>query len=227
MKKVSCIMPAYNEESRILNVLNVVIGHPLIDEIIVIDDGSVDGTRKIIRNLKGVTLLVHEKNHGKSKAVHTGITNATGEFILMLDTDLIGLTRDDITKLLEPVVNGKADFSISLRGKNTPKFWIRIGLDYLSGERVFKKELLVGRLEKLLKLRGYGLEVFLNRIVIKNKCSIKVVLWEKVESPVKYKKFLKIFKIHSFLYVTIEILRSISIFEVIFQIVKMKRLMIK
>ena len=226
MKKVSCIMPAYTEGTRILSVLNVAIGHPLIDEIIVIDDGSTDNTKDIVKNLKGITLLEYDRNQGKSKAVYTGITNATGEFILMLDTDLIRLTRENITNLIEPVINGKADISISLRG-NAPGFWKKIGIDFLSGERVFKKELLKDHLEKLPKLRGYGLEVFLNRIIIKNKCSIRIVRWKGVASPIKYRKLWKIFKVHDFLYMVIEIMKNISIFEIVSQVVKMRKLIVK
>ncbi|HEY5501219.1 MAG TPA: glycosyltransferase family 2 protein, partial [Candidatus Humimicrobiaceae bacterium] len=91
MKKVSCIIPAYNEGERIEKILNIIIGHPLIYEIIVIDDGSKDNTKEIIEKFEGITFIKHEKNQGKSISVYDGIVKATGEYILMLDADLIGL----------------------------------------------------------------------------------------------------------------------------------------
>ncbi len=226
MKKISCIMPAYNEGERISNVLSVVVGHPLIDEVIVIDDGSKDNTKDIINKFQGIIFIEHKVNQGKSKSVYDGIVRSEGEFILMLDTDLIGLTATDVSQLIEPIINGKADLSISLRG-NTPNFWKKIGLDYISGERVFSRKLINPHLEEIPKLRGYGLEVFLNRIIIKNKCRIKVVPLENVESPLKFRKLFRKIRINSNFYMAIEIMKNISIFEIFSQIVKMRRLIVK
>src|SRR5258708_696639 len=174
MKKVSCIIPAYNEGERIGRVLEAAVGHHLIEEIIVIDDGSSDNTKDIVKGFGGVTFIEHGTNKGKSAAVHAGIMKSKGELLLFLDADLIGLTASHITQLIEPVLSGKADASISLRG-NKPKLWQRIGLDYISGERVFRKELIKDHVHKIPELRGFGLKVFLNRIKIKNKSSLKVV----------------------------------------------------
>src|ERR1035437_7140974 len=163
MKKISCIIPTYNEEPRIGKVLGIVVGHPLIDEVIVVDDGSKDNTQKIVSDFKNVKLIVHKKNQGKSIAVCAGIKESSGEFIFLLDADLIGLTTSDITRLIEPVLDNLADVSISLR-INSPWVWRFIGIDYISGERVLPRKFLINQLDKISSLPKFGLESFMNRI---------------------------------------------------------------
>jgi glycosyltransferase involved in cell wall biosynthesis len=99
MKTVSCVIPAYNESQRIAKVLEVVAGHPLILEVLVIDDGSkdVEETAKIVGKYPEIRFIRHEINQGKSKALYTGIINAQGEYLFFLDSDLIGLTKENIT----------------------------------------------------------------------------------------------------------------------------------
>ena len=73
MPNVSCIIPVYNEKPRIANVLKAVVGHPLIHEVVVVDDGSNDGTEDLVKQFSGVKLIRHEVNKGKTQAVVTGI----------------------------------------------------------------------------------------------------------------------------------------------------------
>ena len=223
MHKVSCVIAAYNEAPRIGGVLRAVTGHPLLNEIIVVDDGSKDNTAGAARTFKNVRLISHDKNQGKSKAVHTGLTQAKGDVIFLLDADLVGLTAENITDILNPVLNNLADVGISMR-RNSP--WIDriLGIDYISGERVFSKALIEKHLDEIYKLPNFGLEVFLNRIIIKNKCRIKVAYWENVISPLKSKKIGLISGIKSDIRMISDILKVISIFEVIYQFTQMLRL---
>src|SRR5258708_4067305 len=139
MPKISCVIPAYNEEGRIGKVLETVASHPLIDEIIVVDDGSAAGTLKVIQEFAGkfakIRPIAVQPNAGKTSAMHRGFNEASGDLLLFLDSDLIGLEQQNITDLIEPVVSGHVDVSISLR-KNAPGLWRWIGIDYISGERV-------------------------------------------------------------------------------------------
>ena len=225
-EKVSCIIPAYNEGERITNVLSVITKNNLINEIIVVDDYSKDETVKKIEAFPNVILLKHEINRGKSSAIHTGISRAQGELLLFVDADLLNLTNENINDLINPILSGRADVSISLRG-NTPFLWKLIGLDYLSGERVIPKKILTEYMEKMKTLPGYGLEVFLNKIIIKNNCRIKIVYWDKVHSPYK-KGGIGILKdIKGNIHMAIQVLKNISIFEALRQIFKMKKLMVK
>ena len=187
MKKVSCIIPAYNEEERIAGVLSVVVGHPLISEVIVVDDGSSDGTAAVVGGYPQARFIALKENGGKSHAVVEGIRSASGEFILLLDADLAGLNASDITKLVEPVTQGKADISISLRG-NTPLPWRWIGLDYISGERVFSKDFIVPMLGTLSSLQGFGLEVYMNKSIVGHRLRIAVVWLGTVRSAFKHRK---------------------------------------
>ena len=226
MKTVSCIIPAYNEEGRIGKVLQVVKNHPMLSEIIVVDDGSKDKTSEEVKLFPGIKLIQHPVNKGKSTALCTGITSSKGELLLFLDADLIGLSEQDITDLIEPVTTGKAKISISLRN-NTPRVWIWYGLDYLSGERVLAKEILVPYIPELLKITGYGIEVFMNRIVMQNNFPVAVVYWKNVSFAYKMSKEGFFRGLLGEVKMFFDILRTISPFEAISQIRGLKRLAVK
>ncbi len=141
MDKISCVICAYNEEKRIGNVLAALKNHPLLGEIIVVDDGSADRTSDVAASYNNIILIKHGVNKGKSKALATGISASKFEIIMMLDADLIGLSANAVKQLAEPVLSGNADITMSLR-KNSLFIFHWLGIDYVSGERVFKKDLL-------------------------------------------------------------------------------------
>ena len=170
---VSCIIPAWNEAERLPFVLRAVVGHPAVDEVIVVDDGSQDGSAEVAQAL-GASVLRLGRNGGKSAAVAAGVAQARGDLILLLDADLAGLTAMQVMDLLLPVRSGRADVAISLR-QNTPWVWRRIGLDYISGERVMRRDMLLPWLNRMAGLKGFGLEVFLNRLWIADRARVAVV----------------------------------------------------
>lgn len=180
---LSCVIPAYNEAPRIAAVLASVVDHPAIDEVIVVDDGSSDGTAEAAAAVPGIRLIRLEQNRGKSWAVSVGIEAAAQELVLLLDSDLLGLGPEALDALIAPVRAGAADVSISLRG-NSPWPWRAIGLDYISGERVMPKAL-IGAAEDLRALPRFGLEMHLNRRWIAAQSRIAVVRWNTVASPWK------------------------------------------
>ncbi|WP_111893797.1 glycosyltransferase family 2 protein [Acinetobacter sp. MB5] len=184
--KLSCIIPAYNEAPRIGKVLDAVCGHAFVHEIIVVDDQSTDNTVEAAQR-SGVKVICLDQNGGKSNAVAAGISAASGSHVLLLDADLIGLTALDITTLVEPIWSGLADVSLSLRG-NSPWPWQVIGLDYISGERVFRRDQVVKYLDEIGTLPRFGLEVWLNHLWLADNSRIKVVRWPDVMSPYKAKK---------------------------------------
>lgn len=179
---VSCIIPAHNEAARIGRVLDAVVGHTAVAEVIVIDDASTDGTAEVAGR-KGVRLIRCTANGGKAAAVFRGARAAKGSHILMLDADLMGLQSRDITRLIGPVLRGDADATISLRG-NSPWIWRAIGVDYISGERVLPAE----HLRRAAQLPGFGLEVHLNRIWRAENCRVRVVRCPALSSPAKARK---------------------------------------
>lgn len=170
---VSCIIPAWNEAERLPLVLLAVVGHPAVDEVIVVDDGSQDGSADVAQAM-GASVLRQRRNGGKSAAVAAGVAQAQGDLILLLDADLVGLTAMQVMELLAPVRSGRADVAISLR-QNAPWVWRRIGLDYISGERVMRREMLLPWLNRMAGLKGFGLEVFLNRLWIADRARVAVV----------------------------------------------------
>jgi hypothetical protein len=186
--QVSCLIPAYNEASRIADVLACVLGHPLIDEVIVVDDASSDGTSAVVAAIGGAKLITLTQNGGKTAALAEGIAAAQGEVLLLVDADLVGLSAQDLTALLEPVLQGRADVSISLR-RNAPRLWQWIGLDYISGERALRRSLIAPELANLRQLPKFGFEVFLNGLMVQNQARIAVVEWPGVISPLKGAKY--------------------------------------
>lgn len=187
MKKVSCIICAYNEEKRIGSVLKTVADHPWIDETIVVNDGSIDRTAEKVRTFKKVKLVDLARNQGKTKALLTGIQKSKNECLLLLDADLQNLTKDDVSDLLRPVLEGKAELSLSLR-KNSLLFYKWIGLDFVTGERVFNKKILSQHLSTLKKLPRFGFEAFLNELFLKRKAVLAVVRWKNVTHARKSEK---------------------------------------
>jgi len=110
-RSLSIIVPVYNERSTIAEIIRRVraVEVPLDVEVVVVDDGSTDGTDKILATLADSTVRVlsHGANRGKGAAVRTGLAAATGDLVLVQDADL-EYDPDDWSRLLDPVLKGKA-----------------------------------------------------------------------------------------------------------------------
>jgi glycosyltransferase involved in cell wall biosynthesis len=113
LRKLSVIVPVYNERNTLVEVLRRMRAVELPDgierEIIVVDDGSDDGTRDVLKQLSDSTVRVvlHDVNRGKGAALRTGFGHATGEYVLVQDADL-EYDPEDWPKLLKPVLRGRA-----------------------------------------------------------------------------------------------------------------------
>ncbi len=174
-EKVSVVIAAFNEATRIANVLQAVQHHPLIDEVIVINDGSADNTSEIVKQFD-VTLIENEHNMGKTLTVKRGIEAARNNLIMMLDADLKGLDEESITNLIKPVVDKQVDWTLSLRG-NSFGYMRFFQMDWVSGERVIPKEMLMDPYVWSRPDVGYGLETLMNKSFLdKNKTFISVYL---------------------------------------------------
>src|SRR5689334_4163116 len=164
--KLSVIIPVYNEVESIEVILNRVNDTKLVDEIVVVDDGSKDGTRDKLKTLDGknnVRVILHEKNQGKGAAVRTGMEAATGEVLLIQDADLEYDPRD-FPELLRPIEEGVADVVYGSRflgrAHRVTMFWHMVAnkmltlltnilyntilTDMETGYKVFRREVIEG-----------------------------------------------------------------------------------
>jgi len=123
MKKLSIIIPVYNEESTIKEILKrvkkVKLNGGLVKEIIVVDDKSKDGSLKILKGIRGIKLFCHKVNQGKGAAVRTGMSHAIGDIFLIQDADL-EYNPEDYNRLLCPMLDGKTKVVYGTRLKNYP-----------------------------------------------------------------------------------------------------------
>ena len=113
MKKLSVIIPCFNEEQNIETILTKVDSVTLNDvekEIIIVDDYSTDNSRTILSNIKksNYKIVFHEKNMGKGAAIRTGINYATGDYIIIQDADL-EYNPEEYNNLLVPLLNNECD----------------------------------------------------------------------------------------------------------------------
>ncbi len=154
--KVVAVIPVYNEENFIKNTIENIKKIDIIDEIIVVDDGSTDRTQEIVKRLD-VTFIRLEKNRGKGYAISEAIKNSNFDYLVMIDGDL-GRTSDEVMKLILPAINREADVIIARFQKPKKKGGFGLvknlankGVYYytgknitstLSGQRVYSREVI-------------------------------------------------------------------------------------
>lgn len=136
--KLSVVIPVFNESKYIRDVINAVLGVPLNMEIIIVDDGSTDGTRDLLCSItdERVSVIFHDENMGKGAALRTGFERTTGDIIIVQDADLEYDPRE-YPKLLSPILEGRADvvFGSRFAGEGPHRvlfFWHMVGNKFLT-----------------------------------------------------------------------------------------------
>lgn len=109
---LSVVIPAYNEESTIKEVVEKLLRIPQVLEVIIVDDASTDGTFEVSQRLAAahsqVHVARHERNRGKTHALRTGFEMTTGEIVIVQDADL-EYDPEEIPLVIEPIINNRAD----------------------------------------------------------------------------------------------------------------------
>jgi glycosyltransferase involved in cell wall biosynthesis len=184
--KVSAIIAAYNEKDTIVNVLRAVEGHPLVDEIIVVDDGSTDATSARARETSAKVITL-EQNRGKAGAMSAGVRAARNDTILFLDADILGLTHEIITLTVTPVLTGKCGMFVAIRARRT--YWMNRLLYFipvLGGERALTKD--IWRNVPRIYRKGFQIEIALNYYTKKSGHKMAFAVMPGLSQVIKEKK---------------------------------------
>jgi glycosyltransferase involved in cell wall biosynthesis len=183
---ITAIIPAYNEEQTIGNVLECITKVVEITQIIVVSDGSTDRTTEVAAAYD-IELIELVENVGKGGAMKAGIERCSNENVLFLDADLIGLTESHVKDLIMPVIENETDMTIGIfkNGRIVTDLAQKV-TPYLSGQRAIKKTLL----DKIpnIDITRYGVEVALTKYVEKNSIRTREIYLEDMTHVTKEEK---------------------------------------
>ncbi|MFH1190134.1 MAG: glycosyltransferase family 2 protein [Candidatus Omnitrophota bacterium] len=182
---LSVVMPVYNEKNTVLKIIDKVLRLEVVKELIVVDDGSTDGTREALKNAgpdPRVKVILHEKNRGKGAALRTGFKSATGEIVTVQDADL-EYDPNEFVEMAGPIEDGMADvvYGSRLSGGKPQRvhmFWHKAGNGFLTFMMNFLYNSTLSDIETCYKM--FRKEV-IGRIVIRsNDFSVEPELTAKV-----------------------------------------------
>jgi len=188
---VSVIIPTYNDSRKIKDIVKTLKQVKDILEIIIVDDGSSEEHKQIFRSIKGVKLITHKINQGKSFAMKSGVLASEGDLTMFIDADLSNLTPSYAQALLSPVKEKKYDMTISLRGGGGSEQIVKkLHLYFaqaLSGERVLHKFWITNNMD-IFHSKGYCIESEINKRFL-GKLRVAFVDLPNLKHDLKVNKF--------------------------------------
>lgn len=196
--KLSVLVPVYNESKTISLILEKVKSVPIDKEIIIVDDGSADGTREVLKTIHDpqIKVIFHERNMGKGSALRSAIAKSCGDIVIFQDADL-EYDPNEYSGLIKPIVDGVADvvYGSRLAGGRPQRvymFWHKLGNNFLTflvnilfnttltdietGYKVFRGEVIRGM---HLRSNDFSIEAEITAKVFKRKLRV-------YELPVSY-----------------------------------------
>lgn len=189
LNKVAAVVPAFNEELTILNVLKTILDSGYFDEVIVVDGNSTDKTAEISEKA-GVRVIKESKREGKGMAMKKGLQASEAEIIVFFDADLIGLKKEHISLILLPVLNNEVSMCTGARGHWAGLPYVISKIDPLlaiGGERAIKKHILENIPEKFIQ--GFTVEMALNYYCKVKKIPTRIVKLNGLKLVPKEKKW--------------------------------------
>ena len=185
--KVAAIVPAYNEKERIPAVLDALKSAKLIDEIVVVSDGSTDGTYELVSSDPDVTAIQLDANRGKGGAMRAGAESTDADVVLFLDADLVGLDGAKVDEIVRPLVEGSADMAIGIfkSGRRSTDL-AQLIAPYISGQRAMRRETFVG-IPKLESVRS-GVETAITKYCRARKLRVRRVTLKGCTHSMKVEK---------------------------------------
>lgn len=157
---VSAVVPARNEALTIDAIVRALKAAPSIGEVIVVSDGSTDGTAELARAAGADRVLDLMPNIGKGGALAAGVATAKGDILFFCDADLYGLTSAHIERLLAPVREGRLAMCVGLRDWGPALAWLMPHLPFIGGERALRREVFEAVPPRFM--RGFAAEVAMN-----------------------------------------------------------------
>jgi hypothetical protein len=187
------VVCAYNEESHLAFVLDGLLSSPAIDEIVVVDDGSIDGTAEIMRRygrIERVRPVFISPNKGKGNAMAEGASLVRGDILLFVDADLLNWNKDYIELVLAPLASGKAEMSIGYPLRRD-LFWDNVdpfGIQrWIAGERAIWRSDILPLLPSMRASR-FGVETLINMHFKSRHWPVCLVALKDLVHPIKFEK---------------------------------------
>lgn len=184
---VAAVIPAFNEAGRIRRVLETLTATPEVREVIVVSDGSTDGTYEEARQVPGVHAIQLKRNKGKGGAMREGAERTSADVLLFFDADLVGLTPDHVRDLIRPVCSGEADMATGIfQGGRWATDIAQYFSPGITGQRAIRRDIFLQI--PGLDTVGYGIELAITYFVRHNGYDAQRVVMRGVTHPMKEEK---------------------------------------